>query len=275
MKKTKEMEQYEKETGKFAIWRDRITEGFKKWQKGEKIYEKNKERIMILVSEETKSKWQDFIKNYDYPTISKLVREAVNSFIEIKEKSRSFKAISQISHDLKESLTIIKGYSQILLENYKDKLDWDIALKLKTIYDQSLILEEKIIKDLEKSDVENNLYDILIVEDDFLTINLLTDYFRGKGYVCKYLTSGLEAIEEMYRYVPKLVLLDILLPDIDGYEICKKMRLSNTLKKVPIFFITAVPHSEVEEKMNETGANGYFLKPFDFSKFETIFNHLK
>ena len=76
------MEKYEKETGKFAIWRDRITEGFKKWQKGEKIYEKNKERIMILVSEEIKSKWQQFIKNNDYSTISKLVRDALKIFIE-------------------------------------------------------------------------------------------------------------------------------------------------------------------------------------------------
>jgi len=61
LKKTKEMEQYENETGKFAIWRGRITEGFRKWQKGEKIYEKNKERIMILVSEEIKSNWQNFM----------------------------------------------------------------------------------------------------------------------------------------------------------------------------------------------------------------------
>lgn len=274
LKKTKEMEQYEKETGKFAIWRGRITEGFRKWQKGEKIYEKNKERIMILVSEEIKSNWQNFIKNYDYPTISKLIREAVNFFIDIKKNSRAFKAVSQISHDMKESLTIIKGYSQILLENYKDKLDWDMALKLKTIYDQSLILEEKIISDLEKPDFENSIYDILIVEDDFLTINLLTDYFGGKGYTCKNFTSGSEAIEEMQRSVPKIVLLDILLPDIDGYEICKKIKSSNRINKVPVFYITAVPRSEVEEKMEETGANGYFLKPFDFSKFEILFKYL-
>ena len=269
------MEAYEKETGKFAIWRGRITEGFKKWQKGEKVYEKDKERIMLLVSEEIKKKWQDFIKNYNYPTISKLIRDSVNFFIDVREKSRSIKTLSQISHDLKESLTIIKGYSQILLENYKDQLDWDLALKLKTIYDQSLILENKIINNLEKSDIENYEYDILIVEDDFLTINLLLDFFNGKGYACKHFTAGSEAMEELYRYIPKLILLDILLPDIDGYEICKKIKSTDILKKVPIFYITAVPYSEVNEKMKETGANGFFLKPFDFAKFEILFNYLK
>jgi len=118
------------------------------------------------------------------------------------------------------------------------------------------------------------LYDILIIEDDFLTITLLTDYFRGKGYTCKYFTSGSEAIEEMHRYIPKLVLLDILLPDIDGYEICKIMKSIKRLQKVPVFYMTAVPRSEVDDKMEETGANGYFLKPFDFSKFEMLFNYL-
>ncbi|KKL75396.1 hypothetical protein LCGC14_2055320, partial [marine sediment metagenome] len=85
------------ETGKFAIWRGIITEGFKKWQKGEKIYEKNKERIMLLVSGENKKRWQNFIKTNDISTISKLIRQAVNFFIEFKEKSRLFKTTTQIS----------------------------------------------------------------------------------------------------------------------------------------------------------------------------------
>ena len=60
--KTKEMKQYEEETGKKAIWRDMITEGFKKWKKGEKIYDKDKERITFYLSPEIKEKWQIFAK---------------------------------------------------------------------------------------------------------------------------------------------------------------------------------------------------------------------
>ena len=78
----------------------------------------------------------------------------------------------------------------------------------------------------------------------------------------------------MNIYIPKLILLDILLPDIDGYEICKKIKSNDQLKEVPVYYITAVPHSEVVDKMKETGANGFFLKPFDFSKFEILFNYL-
>jgi len=70
LKNDKFMDDYEKETGKKAIWRGRVTESFKKWQKGEKIYEKNKERVMILVSDEIKKKWQAFIKENEIATIS-------------------------------------------------------------------------------------------------------------------------------------------------------------------------------------------------------------
>jgi len=273
LKNDKAMEEYEKETGKKAIWRGRVTESFKKWQKGEKIYEKNKERVMILVSDEIKKKWQGFIKENEIATISKLIRRAVNFFIVFTEESRTLKSATQISHELKEALTIIKGYSNILFENYKDKLDWDIILKLKTIYDQSIILENKIISNLEKPS-KDILYDILIIEDDALTIELLFDYFQSKGYSCKHTTSASETFEEIQRSHPKLILLDIILPDINGYEICKKIKSNKKLNTIPIYFITALPRSEVMDKMEETGADGYFLKPFDFSKFNVLFNNL-
>lgn len=273
LKIDKVMEEYEKETGKKAIWRGRVTESFKKWQKGEKIYEKNKERVMILVSDEIKKKWQSFIKKNEIATISKLIRRAVNFYIEFTEESRTLKSATQISHELKEALTIIKGYSNILFENYKDKLDWDIILKLKTIYDQSIILENKIISNLEKPS-KDILYDILIIEDDALTIELLFDYFQSKGYSCKHTTSASETFEEIQRSHPKLILLDIILPDINGYEICKKIKSNKKLNTIPIYFITALPRSEVMDKMEETGADGYFLKPFDFSKFNVLFNNL-
>ncbi len=268
------MIRYEKETGKFAIWRGIITEGFKKWQKGEKIYEKNKERIMILVSGENKKRWQNFIKTNDISTISKLIRQAVNFFIEFKEKSRLFKTTTQISHELKESLTIIKGYSQILFEDFKDKLDWDITVKLKTIYDQSLVLENKIVTNLEKPGIEDFPYDILIIEDDFLTVDLLVDFFGRKGYSCKHITSGAKALEEIQKHTPKLILLDIILPDIDGYQICKELKLKENRNHIPVFYITAVTGSEVRSKIEETGADGYFLKPFDFTKFSELFDYL-
>jgi CheY-like chemotaxis protein/metal-responsive CopG/Arc/MetJ family transcriptional regulator len=276
--KSKEMEQYENETGKYAIWRGIVTEGYKKWAKGEKVYNRDKERISLYVSEDTKNEWQEFIKNSNYSTISKLIRESVKTFIEDNPDSNSgisklnTQTISNISHALKEPLTSIKGYSQLLLENYRDNLTENILSTIRNIFDQSILLENKIIGFLDDIQVESPKYDILLIEDDLATIRLITSYFESKGYLCKGVVSGSKGIEELKNSSPKLILLDIILPDLSGYDICKTIKSDKEYKKIPVFFLTAIAGSEVEKNLEETHADGYILKPFNFSDFEIIFD---
>ena len=234
-----------------------------------------KERITILVSEETKSRWQDFSKTKNYSTMSKLIRNAVEFFIDYSLNPNPVAAISNLSHDLKGPLTAIKGFSHLLIENYKDKLDWDTLSKIKSMFDQSLILEELIKNALDNSQNKKLQYDILLVDDDSTTNDVLIDFFRLKGYSCKDSTSGSETFKELEINKPKLILLDILLPDITGYEICKKIKSDEYYSDIAIFYITAVPEFEVKSKIKETMADGYLLKPFNFSEFEKLFNYLK
>ena len=277
------MEEYQEETDKYAIWRGSITEGFKKWLKGEKIYDRDKERISLYVSEETKKNWQNFKESHEYSTISALIRESVDYYIEQKSdlfgeglRRMDDKTISNISHALKEPLTTIKGFSQLLLENYNEELNEEVLLTIKNIFDQSLLLENKIINILDNIAVEelHPQYDILLIEDDLATIRLLTSYFESKGYKCKGVVSGTKGIEQIRGGVPKLILLDIILPDISGYEICKMIKDHKVYKEIPVYLLTAIPGSEVEKKMGETKADGYILKPFDFSDFEVVFQYL-
>ena len=277
------MEEYQEETDKYAIWRGSITEGFKKWLKGEKIYDRDKERISLYVSEETKKNWQDFKESHEYSTISALIRESVDYYIEQKSdlfgeglRRMDDKTISNISHALKEPLTTIKGFSQLLLENYNEELNEEVLFTIKNIFDQSLLLENKIINILDNIAVEelHPQYDILLIEDDLATIRLLTSYFKSKGYKCKGVVSGTKGIEQIRGGVPKLILLDIILPDISGYEICKMIKDHKVYKEIPVYLLTAIPGSEVEKKMGEIKADGYILKPFDFSDFEVVFQYL-
>ncbi len=274
---------YQNETDKYSVWRGAITEGFKKWLKGEKIYDRDKERISLYVSEEKKQQWQDFKKSHNYSTISSLIRDSVDYFIERKsdflggELNRmDDKTISNISHALKEPLTSIKGFSQLLLENYKDELNEEVLTTVKNIFDQSLLLETKIITILDNIKGEEMIlqYDILLIEDDLSTIRLLTSYFESKGYKCKGAVSGTKGLEELRGGTPKLILLDVILPDISGYEICKMIKDHKKYKEVPIYLLTAIPGSEVEKKMQETKADGFILKPFDFADFEVVFQYL-
>ncbi len=276
------MLEYEEETGKYSIWRGTITEGFKKWKDGEKIYDRDKERISLYISDIAKKEWQEFIKTHNYSTISKLIRESVNYFINKETNSvnnanfkMDFNTMSNFSHALKEPLTTIKGFSQLLLENYRDELSDVIYSTIKNIFDQSTLLENKIVNILDDIKVvDTQKYDILLIEDDLPTIRLITSYFEGKGYICKGVLSGNKGLEELKNFTPKLILLDIILPDMSGYEICKQIKFDSNYKDIPVYFLTAIPGTEVERNIEETKADGFILKPFDFSDFEIVFNNL-
>ena len=277
------MRAYEETTDKYANWRGNVTEGFMKWLKGEKIYDREKERISLYVADKTKEEWNEFIKTHkaEYNTISKLIRKSVNYFI--KQKSTLIKddlhkvdnkTLTNISHALKEPLTSIKGFSQLLIENYRDEMEENVFSTIQNIFNQSLLLEKKIINILDNIKTETSQYDILLIEDDIATIRLLTSYFESKGFSCKGVVSGAKGLEEISNNPPKLVLLDIILPDYSGYDICKQIKSNKEFQDISVYLLTAIPGSEVEKHLKESIADGYILKPFDFSDFEVIFQYL-
>ena len=277
------MDQYREETAKFAIWRGSVTTGFLNWLKGEKIYDREKERISLYVSDDTKDEWSEFISDHkdEYNTISKLIRKSVNYFIQHKSgladddlKMLDNQTLTNISHALKEPLTSIKGFSQLLIENYKDEMEEEVFDTIQNIFNQSLLLEKKIINVLDNIETETTQYDILLIEDDLATIRLLTSYFESKGFTCKGVVSGTKGIEELANNPPKLVLLDIILPDYSGYNICKQIKANKDLRNIAVYLLTAIPGSEVEKNLIDSQADGYILKPFDFSDFEVIFQYL-
>ena len=268
------MIKYEEETGKKAIWRGEVTEGFKRWQEGQKIYGIDKKGIGLLVPEEIKAKWEKFGEEKDFPTISSLIRQAVNFYIDNQQKIFSLENFPKISQELKRPLTSIKGFAQLLIDKHKNELSWDAILKIKEIIDNSIILENKIKYLLENQSVDKEQCEILIIDDDESTINLLLNFFESRGYKCKKAFLGNEAIEFLKNNLPKLILLDILLPDINGYEICKVIKSNRNLKNIPVYYITAVTKSEVNKNLKETGADGYFLKPFNLAEFNVLFEYL-
>ena len=281
VKKTTEMEQYEQETGKQAIWQGKTTKGFLRWKDGEKDYYADKKRISVYVSSDTERIWQEFIISHKLSSFSKLIRESVNYYI--KERSKFGGNIftdletsgeSKMTHILKERLTNIKGFSQLLLEKFNDSLNEEIKSIINNVLSETKQLENKFINRLEEEKLEISRYDVLLIEDDLSTVELLKNYFESKGYSFKGVLTGLKGIEELSQTSPKLILLDIILPDISGYDICKDLKSHVTLKKIPVFYLTAVPGFKVEEKMQETKADGYILKPFDLPDLEFLFEYL-
>ncbi len=227
-------------------------------------------RIGILVSEDDKNKWQTFIEQKNISTISKLIRKAVNFFIDNDLIIEYFKDFSKMSHNLKEPLTSIQGFSQLIIENNSQDLNPDVLIKVKEIFAKSVYLENRINEIIQEINPETSNYDVLIIEDDTSTIMVLTEYFESKGLTCLGVTSGAKGLEYLQRTVPKLILLDIILPDSSGFDICKRLKSQDKFKAIPIFFITAIPESEVVKNLEDSGAEGYFLKPFKFHQFNEL-----
>ncbi len=107
---------------------------------------------------------------------------------------------------------------------------------------------------------------ILIVEDDIDTSEMLSAYFEAQGYEVLAAAWGEDALRVTEETVPDLVVLDIRLPDIDGYEVCRRLRGHRRTEAVPIIFLT-----ERRERIDrlaglELGAVDYITKPFDIQE---------
>ena len=101
---------------------------------------------------------------------------------------------------------------------------------------------------------------ILIVEDDKNIADLIRLYLEKEGMTCHVAGDGLEGLEKFHAVQPDLVMLDIMLPSMDGWSVCRKIRETS---KVPIIMLTA--KGELEDKVSglEMGADDYITKPFE------------
>lgn len=107
---------------------------------------------------------------------------------------------------------------------------------------------------------------LLLIEDHYDVAEMLTMYFQAHGYQLLHADSGADGVEMARRYFPNLILLDLELPDMDGYDICLQLRQMALTKYIPIIFLTQ--HDERAKKVRglELGADDYVTKPFDIDE---------
>lgn len=109
---------------------------------------------------------------------------------------------------------------------------------------------------------------ILVVEDDFDISNLLRIYFDSQGYEVTVAPNGTEALDACRRNLPNIVVLDIQLPDIDGYEVCRRLRGNLRTSHIPILFLTQRDERSDKIAGLELGADDYITKPFDIDELK-------
>jgi PleD family two-component response regulator len=109
---------------------------------------------------------------------------------------------------------------------------------------------------------------ILVVEDDFDISNLLRIYFDSQGYEVIVAAKGKEALDMCRRSQPNVIILDIQLPDIDGYEVCQRLRDNLRTSHIPILFLTQRDERSDKIAGLELGADDYITKPFDIEELK-------
>ncbi len=107
---------------------------------------------------------------------------------------------------------------------------------------------------------------ILVVEDDVDISNMLRIYFDSQGYDVWVAVRGQEALDICRRKLPNIIVLDIMLPDIDGYEVCRRLRNNLRTSHIPILFLTQKDDRSDKIAGLELGADDYITKPFDIEE---------
>jgi DNA-binding response OmpR family regulator len=109
-------------------------------------------------------------------------------------------------------------------------------------------------------------FNILIIEDDTIVARTIERCLRGNEYHIQVTNTGVAGLRAARRKTPDLVLLDVMMPGMDGYTVCKEMREDAFLKEVPIIFLTA--KGKVEDKIIglSVGADDYMSKPFNLDE---------
>jgi len=104
---------------------------------------------------------------------------------------------------------------------------------------------------------------VLIVEDNQENTDLLVYFLKPKGYRLTTVKDGAAALEQVEKEKPDIILLDIMLPKLDGFQVCEKLKSADETKAIPVLMITALKDLKDKIKALEVGADDFISKPFE------------
>ena len=104
---------------------------------------------------------------------------------------------------------------------------------------------------------------ILVVDDNPLNLRMLADWLATEHYVVNTATDGFEALAKIAAERPDIVLLDVVMPELNGFEVCRRIKADPTMADIPVIMVTAL--SDVDDLVRgfESGANDFLTKPIN------------
>ncbi len=291
IEKTEEMVRFERETGKKAIWREEITNEFKKWINGKKIYHREGERWTIYLNKDLDEKWREFLskikltdkkynqtklckdgvnlliefteelnkigKNYEYESFKKYVKNAIVYF-----SNEGLISKSEIRADFIRTILPLRLFIQLIKENINNPEE--LTKLIEFVEDATEELEGKINVHFEQPTTKRFVrkVDVLHIENNELSRKALKYFFEKRNYTYKSAENAELALYELKNITPNLILIDIGLPgNIKGDTLCKILKTKEEYKKVPIILLTSMATEENKEKIKkECNADDIILK---------------
>ena len=117
---------------------------------------------------------------------------------------------------------------------------------------------------------------VLVVDDAEINLMILDDMLKKLGYNCMTALSVREAFIIMETFTPQIILSDVSMPEIDGYEFCKQLKANPFTREIPVLFISGLSSKEDKVKCFELGGVDFISKPFDEAEVAArIRNHLR
>jgi CheY-like chemotaxis protein len=107
---------------------------------------------------------------------------------------------------------------------------------------------------------------ILVVDDDEMVLMALDELLKPEGYEVHTAGSGAEALQKLDGSAYDLIMTDVIMPEMDGFELCKRIRQKETYREVPVVFLTAKTRDEDRVRGLEAGANLFLSKPISPDK---------
>lgn len=115
---------------------------------------------------------------------------------------------------------------------------------------------------------------VLIVEDDKALRSFIYESLSNEGYQAVKAKNGLEGLEQLKKHVPDIVISDVMMPEMDGFELCKAIKTDINYSHIPVILLTAKTNTEAEIEGLENGADAYISKPFKWKQVSLITKNL-
>ena len=108
---------------------------------------------------------------------------------------------------------------------------------------------------------------VLVVEDNELNLKLFCDLLRAHEYATEGVRDGREAVARALEFAPDLIVMDIQLPHVSGYDLIRQLKDDDRLRAIPVMAVTAYAGREDEQRIRAAGADAYVSKPISLVRF--------